>query len=334
MEYLSSNAQVPERPLTGDELLALEPGDDDRFEDLARRVFRYQVEASPTYQVFAGGHEWAGWRNAPFLPVEAFKYPGIVAGERPVQAEFLSSATGGIRSRHPIVDLELYRTLSTRWFSTCLGKASMPLVANLPTYEVQGASSSLITMVQAIIERWASEGSCFIADTDQLANRSWKEPILLFGTAFGLLDLIERTPNRLPDGSVVIETGGMKTRRREVGRTELHEALAVGLGVSRSSILSEYGMCELASQFYTDGGDVFTVPPWVRVKIVDPERPRRSVKPGRPGLLAVFDLANAYSVSALLTSDLARLRGNRVEILGRVAGAELRGCNYLMAAEP
>lgn len=144
-----------------------------------------------------------------------------------------------------------------------------------------------------------------------------------------MLEMIEDKPIRLPIDSLVVETGGMKSRRRDVDRVSLHRRLAAGFGLPRESIRSEYGMCEMLSQCYTLGGETFHAPPWVRVKVVDPDRPHLEVERGRPGLLAVFDLANGHSVSPILTEDIVREEAAGFEVLGRLGQADLRGCNFL-----
>ncbi|HET6568560.1 MAG TPA: hypothetical protein VFG50_11400, partial [Rhodothermales bacterium] len=158
-------------------------------------------------------------------------------------------------------------------------------------------------------------------------------PLLLFGAAFGLLDLAEKGPMVLPENSIVVETGGMKTHRREITRAELHRKLADGFGLPVSRIWSEYGMCELLSQCYARGGGTYLPPPWLRFRVVDPERPEREMPEGEPGMLQIFDMANLYSVSAIRTEDLAVRRGEGFEVLGRLSGADLRGCNFLLPSE-
>jgi hypothetical protein len=156
------------------------------------------------------------------------------------------------------------------------------------------------------------------------------QPVFVLGTAFGLLDWMEAGPCELPDEVRVLETGGMKTHRREMNRDDLHASLAEGLGVPRPRIGSEYGMCELMSQFYMSDDGLFRGPPWVRFAILDPDRPDSEMDEGVAGALAVFDLANLYSVCAVLTQDRAMRRGDGFELLGRLSGAELRGCNFLL----
>ncbi|MEX0599966.1 MAG: hypothetical protein WD205_04935, partial [Rhodothermales bacterium] len=206
----------------------------------------------------------------------------------------------------------------------------------LPRYAEAGEASSLLYMVEMLQDRFGADGSgSVLGDVSRLsglADRSRREgrPLLVFGAAFGLLDVVERRTFELPETALVIETGGMKTHRREIDRVELHRRLAEGFGLERSAIRSEYGMCELLSQCYTRGDNRFVPPPWMRTWIVDPAAPFEELEEGEVGALAVLDLANVYTASALLTEDRAVRRGKGFEILGRLSGAELRGCNFLL----
>lgn len=311
---------------------------DVEFEDLAERVFRHQVSASPVYGRFAAGHRWTSWENVPFLPVEAFKWDGIVASRDP-QVVFESSGTGGTSSRHPVLETAVYERAIVANFEAVFGPGPFCFVAHLPTYASRGSSSSLIYMVDALMARFGSSGSAFAEEEADFARAldaasGAESPLVVFGTAFGLLDIVDRQVRPLPSNALVIETGGMKTYRQEITRRELHHRLAEGFRLERDRIRSEYGMCELLSQCYTSGEEVFSTPPWVRFKVVDLEDPERRAEPGHPGLLAIFDLANVHSVSPILTSDVAIERPGGFGIMGRAAAAEVRGCNFLMESSP
>ncbi len=167
---------------------------------------------------------------------------------------------------------------------------------------------------------------------DHLATiRNKNRRLMLFGTAFGLLDMMEAGVPQLPHNSIIVETGGMKTRHREIPKAELHERLATGFGLVPESIHSEYGMAEMCSQAWDTGTGWFQCPPWLRITIRDPENPMKRMSHGEEGLIGVTDLANVHSISFLLTQDrgVARPDGN-FRILGRLDHAELRGCNFLM----
>ncbi len=164
------------------------------------------------------------------------------------------------------------------------------------------------------------------------------EPIALFGTAFSYVHLLDELKRRamrvrLPDGSRALETGGYKGRSRELTKDELHQLIGQELGIARSHIVTEYGMCELSSQAYegTIGSDertAFHFPHWCRASVISPET-LQEVGEGETGLIEVFDLANLFSVSAVRTEDLGRKRGNGFELLGRAAASPARGCSLL-----
>lgn len=313
------------------------------FDRRARAVFAYQYAENPVYRRYCkaigdrGAGNWSGWTEVPFLPVEAFKHAPVTTFP-PEEAErvFTSSATGsGTPSRHFVRDLTLYDRSVLAGFTRVFGTGPFTLLAHLPGYSDRGARSSLLHMATLLVDRVGDDASgFFLEDRSTLervaeTERTGDCPFVLLGAAFGLLDLLEEEPVDLPEHALVIETGGMKTHRRSIGRSELHERLARGFDVPRGRVYSEYGMCELLSQCYTRGDRVFRPPPWMRLRVVDPEEPRRGRPPGAPGALAVFDLANVHTVSALLTGDRAVRRAEGVEILGRLPAAELRGCNFL-----
>lgn len=311
------------------------------FDEMAEAVYYYQLENNAVYSLFSQARPWSGWQNAPFIPVEAFKLAPVTAF--PVNDAvriFESSGTGhGQSSRHYIRDISVYERAVTAHFEHVFGPGPFTILAHLPGYARRGERSSLVYMMEVLIARYGSPASgFFLDDSTPLVRVASGEvgvdaPLLLFGAAFGLLDLVESDPVKLPENSIVVETGGMKTYRHEITRTELHRKLADGFALPVSSIWSEYGMCELLSQCYTRGGEVYFAPPWVRVRVVDPERPDRELPDGRPGALQIFDLANLYSVSAIQTEDLAVRRGDGFEVLGRLSGADLRGCNFLLPSE-
>lgn len=314
--------------------------DEERFEVRARAVFRYQLRENGVYRRYCkalGRTEWNGWAEAPALPVEAFKQAPVTCFP-PGEADriFSSSGTGtGRRSRHYVRDLSYYDVAAGAAFEEVFGSGPFTFLAHLPGYEEGGDRSSLVYMADLLIERFGGPASGrFLKERDVLRegiarSRTDRRPFILLGAAFGLLDLVEERPVTLPDGARVIETGGMKTHRREMARSELHDRLAEGFGIGEDQVVSEYGMCELLSQCYSRGDGCFRPPPWMRMRVVDPERPEQSRATGRSGALAVFDLANVHSVSALLTGDRAIERDGGFEILGRLPRAELRGCNFL-----
>lgn len=313
-----------------------------RFDEMARAVFDFQRTANTLYGRYCKALQ-ARFVDAaeiephrlPFLPVEAFKH-GAVTTFDPAEsvAVFRSSDTsGGGRSRHYVRDLRIYERALTAGFSEAFGSARWRIAAYLPEY---APDSSLVYMMHRLIAERGEEGSGFIlSDPDALdaaaeASRRDGTRLMLFGAAFGLVDLVAGRKYSLPENALVVETGGMKTHRRQITRHELHGRLAEGFSIPRANVRSEYGMCELMSQCYTRGGEAFTPPPWMRCYVMDPLDPQRVVDDGLPGILAIVDLANLYTCSFLLTGDRAVRRSDGFEILGRLTGAELRGCNFLL----
>lgn len=313
----------------------LQPDRPDEFEELAEAVFRFQAAENDVYRRFVGGDvSWDGWRSAPPLPIDAFKLAAVTARPESSAAVFESSGTGSMgTSRHHVHDLAVYDRSALRHFESVFGGRRRTILAHLPSYVDRGHRSSLVYMARKLIETFGDEGSGFFLENVSLLEDAVERgrDVVLLGAAFGLLDLVEAGSYKIPAESVVIETGGMKTHRREVSREELHSRLAAGFGLPRSRIFSEYGMCELLSQCYSRGGDgIFYAPPWMRVVVTDPEDPMTEVPDGERGILRVFDLANVYSVSAILTKDVGIRRGEGFEVAGRSSGAELRGCNFLL----
>lgn len=275
-------------------------------------------------------------RHLVFLPIEAFKQVPVTTF-LPEKAEkvFESSGTGsGVRSRHYVRDLSIYERAISAHFADEIGPGPFLFASCLPGYIEQGSTSSLLYMADFLMRRFGVEGSGSILGDPgylrRLSDRSRAEgiPLMVFGAAFGLLDLLETTSFSLPPDAIVIETGGMKTHRREITRATLHRRLSEGFGAA--SVRSEYGMCELLSSCYSRGDGIFHPPSWMRFQVVDPAYPFESLEEGREGALAVLDLANVYSASAVLTQDCAVRRGDGFEVLGRLDHAELRGCNFLL----
>ncbi len=298
----------------------------DQFDEMAAVVRVYQARHSPIYS------RYCKYRLP--LPVAAFKQEGVVTfPEAEAERVFVSSGTGGIPSRHPVKDLGVYEASVTTHFAQVFGDGPFTLVAHLPRY---AKASSLVYMLEVLIQKFGDAHSGFFlkdhAVLHQAITHSWQAgtSLILFGAAFGLMDLVQDQSIPLPATALVIETGGMKTYRRGINRHTLHQILADGFGLSQDRIWSEYGMCELMSQCYTRGGAVFYPPAWMSFRVVDPEDPSRALPEGEPGALALFDLANLHAVSDLLTEDLAVERGKGFEVLGRLSQAELRGCNFLL----
>jgi hypothetical protein len=334
------------------------------FEELALAAFAWQLErVEPLRRLCErrgiSPRTVTDWRQVPLVPTAAFKTLTLAAA--PALETFRSSGTtGGERGEersvhhHPFPDL--YRAVIDASFPRfCLpfigasgAGGKLPILSLIPTRE-QLPDSSLSFMADHILARWGSPESATAFGSrgvEAAPARSWAggrqragKPVLVLATAFALvqwLDALERLglKFRLPAGSAIFETGGFKGRTTEVAREDLLARLQAWTGVPPSSVVREYGMTELTSQCYTgallgEDPDLFRAPHWVRVRILDPET-LQELPAGTPGLIALFDLANLGSAVHLLTEDLGVAEGEGFRLLGRAAGAELRGCSLVV----
>ncbi|MCE2996782.1 MAG: acyl transferase [Cyclobacteriaceae bacterium] len=310
------------------------------FDDIALSLFHYQSIHNTTYRTFI---ETLGLQSSkitsidqiPFLPIEFFKSHTIVTGNEPVEVVFTSSGTTGMTtSRHPVRDLSFYlknaQTIFERYFGSL---ENYHFFALLPSYlERQG--SSLIAMMDYFIRESKSPYSGFYLHNYQelvshlrLAKNTDRK-VILWGVSFALLDLAEGFELDLKD-AIVIETGGMKGRRKEMIREELHELLCSRFKVGR--IGSEYGMTELLSQAYSLGNGLYQSPPWMKILVRDINDPFQMLENGKTGGINVIDLANAHSCAFVETQDLGKwVQGGYFEVLGRIDNSDLRGCNLLV----
>ena len=315
-------------------------GNGEEFEDAALEAFRYQYAANPVYRQFSDLVRRHGpfpekIGEIPFLPVEFFRNHRIITGDRAVETVFESSGTtGAIPSRHYITDLSVYEESFLRCFRLFYGEPSGYLIiALLPSY-VEREGSSLVYMTRRLAMETGKTASGFYKGKyDQIAGLARGaldegSAVLLLGVSFALLDLAEKGPADL-SGAIVMETGGMKGRRKEMTRPELHGILTKNLNVG--AIHSEYGMTELLSQAYSKGEGLFRTPPWMKIIIRDPQDPLTIIsEPGRTGGISIIDLANINSCSFLSTGDLGRVHsGGEFEILGRFDSSDIRGCNLM-----
>jgi phenylacetate-coenzyme A ligase PaaK-like adenylate-forming protein len=309
------------------------------FDEVALQVFAYQYEQVPVYREFCDSMRRTPdtvctLNDIPFLPVQFFKSHEVIAQGYAAEKIFESSTTSGtIPSRHRVADIELYEQSYLRAFEIFYGDPRQYcLLALLPSYLDRG-TSSLLYMADDLIRRSGHELSGFInKDFDELHKRlvlaqQQGQKIFLLGVTYALLDFSEQYPMDL-SGSIIMETGGMKGRRREMTREELHSTLQKAFNVK--SIHSEYGMTELLSQAYSTGDGIFRCPPWMRVIARDPYDPMSYVGHDKTGALNIIDLANLYSCSFLSVSDLGRVyEDSSFEVLGRMDSADIRGCNLM-----
>lgn len=310
------------------------------FEAAALAVFRYQAAHNAVYARFLAynnclPHLVQHLPQIPFLPISLFKTQQIVCGTAAAQAVFSSSGTTGTNtSRHYVQDLSLYEQSFMAAFEQFYGQVSdYAVLALLPSY-LERNGSSLVYMAQHLIAQSGDADSGFYlhnyADLSRLLYRrnSKQQKTLLLGVSFALWDLAEQYPQALPH-TIVMETGGMKGKRPEIVRPQLHHILSEAFGCG--SIHSEYGMTEMLSQAYSAGGGVFACPPWLRVLTREATDPRHLLPVGDTGCLNVIDLANLHSCSFLATDDVGKCYPNGMfEVLGRTDNSQVRGCNLLL----
>lgn len=309
--------------------------DEASFEAAALEVFHRQATACPPYREYlarigVGAEEVDSLQKIPFLPIELFKTHEIYCGEVPPEAVFTSSATSGMTpSRHPMRSLSLYEQAFRASFRTFYGDpARWSLYALLPNY-LRRKGSSLVYMADRLIADCGS-GGFYLDDCEALlkAMREDAKPKILLGVSYALWDLAERYAPRL-ENTVVMETGGMKGYREELPKAEFHKLLCDAFGVGE--IHSEYGMAELTSQAYSQGGNVFRCPAWMRVTARDVNDPFDRLPPGSRGGLNIIDLANWWSCAFIQTQDVGHVAADgSFEVEGRIDHADIRGCNLLV----
>jgi phenylacetate-coenzyme A ligase PaaK-like adenylate-forming protein len=311
-----------------------------QFEKIALKVFRYQHENNAIYREFCDLLKTdkgavKSLEQIPFLPIQFFKSHEVLSSSEPVQETFTSSGTTGmITSKHLITDVTLYEQSYRNAFSEFYGNIEdYSVLALLPSY-LERSGSSLIYMVQDLIELSTNENSGFyLHNYDELISKLLEldatgQNVILIGVTYALLDLIEERKFQLKN-TIIMETGGMKGKRKEIIREELHTILCEGFGVS--SIHSEYGMTELLSQAYSLGNGIFECPSWMNILIRDPEDALTYVSNGKTGGINVIDLANINSCSFIATQDLGKkYPNNSFEVLGRFDNSDIRGCNLMV----
>jgi len=311
---------------------------DAAFPELALEVFRHQYTHHGVYRAYvkaigANAKKVESPEQIPFLPIRFFKSHEIKTGSFVAETVFESSGTTGtINSRHFIKNIAWYEQVFTKIFQQFYGDIeNWCIIGLLPSY-LERKNSSLVHMVNRLVEKTANLHSGFyMYDFDQLAEVLFElekndQPVLLIGVSFALLDFAERKKLSLRN-AVIMETGGMKGRREELIRDEMHRVLKRSFGVS--TIHSEYGMTELLSQAYSRGEGIFNCPPWMKMLVRDDEDPF-SVNTQGSGAINIIDLANIYSCSFIATDDVGKIYPDGgFEILGRMDGSDLRGCSLL-----
>ena len=321
-------------------VLQVEPSN---FEDLALAIFRFQAAQNPVYKQYLAYRKVqpetvSQLKDIPFLPISLFKTHRIITADAQTKQIFESSGTTGqTTSRHFVSDLGFYEAISEQIFEQQYGLLSnFHILALLPSY-LERNNSSLVYMVQHFMKKSTSKYNGFYLNNYQSLHENLSEiingdkPVLLMGVTFGLLDLIENFEMKgFEKRLIVMETGGMKGRRREMIREEVHHLLCTGFGLEK--IHSEYGMTELLSQGYSKGDGVFDLPPSMRIlfrEVTDPLVVSHRTSRSSSGL-NVIDLANIDSCCFVETQDLGSLSAdNQLKILGRFDNSDVRGCNLM-----
>ncbi len=311
----------------------------DQFQEIALEVFKHQYQNNSIYQRYCNllGKSTKNvhdLNDIPFLPIEFFKKQTIITGHDPVQTVFTSSGTtGSITSKHHVTDISLYEESYRKAFVQFYGNIEdYCILALLPSY-LEREGSSLIYMVEDLIKRSQHPESGFYLNNQEalieklLQLESKGQKTLLIGVSFALLRLVEKKQFSLKN-TTVMETGGMKGRRKEITRFELHHLLKEGFGVSK--IHSEYGMTELLSQAYSLGNGIFQCPPWMKIITRNTENPLEILDGSKTGGLNIIDLANYNSCSFISTQDLGKVDvDGRFQVLGRFDNSDIRGCNLM-----
>ncbi|MFK5958427.1 MAG: acyl transferase [Lutibacter sp.] len=310
------------------------------FSEIALEIFQFQAKNCSVYKEFLNLLtidicEVKTISQIPFLPVQFFKSHKIVSSKEVIQQVFLSSGTtGNAQSKHFVTDVSVYRKSFTKGFEYFYGAIEkFTVLALLPSY-LERNGSSLIYMANSFIKKSKNSKSGFyLNNLDELYQNLIEldknnEKVLLIGVSFALLDLVEKYKFKLKN-TVIMETGGMKGRRKELIREELHQVLKEGFGVN--NIHSEYGMTELLSQAYSTGNGIFECPPWMKILIRDTEDALTILPTGKSGGINVIDLANINSCSFIATQDIGKTYTNGTfEVLGRFDNSDIRGCNLLV----
>jgi len=316
----------------------------ENFDELTLQAFAYQFSTNLVYQQYCKLNNIFDIQSVtnvaqiPFLPIQFFKNKKIVCGAANEEIIFTSSSTSGQgESKHFVTNLNFYQQSFFTAFEHFYGPIKdYCFLALLPSY-LERKGSSLILMCDELIKASEHTLSNFYLynHTELLAVlielKSKKQKTILLGATFGLLDFAEEFQINFPD-LIVVETGGMKGRKKEMIRSEIHEILQNGFGVNK--IHSEYGMTELLSQAYSFGEGLFECAPWMKVKISDNTDPFSFVNENKSGVINVIDLANINSCCFIQTQDIGKIIPNSIgknqfEVLGRLDYSDVRGCSLL-----
>lgn len=308
---------------------------DKEFERVALKLFRHQAERCAPYGRYIellgiDPREVDTIEAIPFLPIELFKSEDVYSADTTPEVVFTSSNTGStVASRHMMASLEDYRKCFTKCFTEFYGTPEKwSIYGLLPSY-LEREGSSLVYMTDRLIAACGS-GGFYLDDYERLLADMVRDPKpkILLGVSYALWDLAERYATKLSN-TIVMETGGMKGRRKEISKSELHDILCRGFGVEQ--IHSEYGMAELTSQAYSSGGGIFRTPRWMRVVVRDVNDPFDHHPEAMRGGIDIIDLANLSSCAFIQTQDVGCIVDDGCFMIdGRIAGSDIRGCNLLV----
>ncbi|MCU0443456.1 MAG: acyl transferase [Microscillaceae bacterium] len=311
-----------------------------QFTEAALALFHYQAQNNAVYQQYlqllgARSQNVKNLAEIPFLPIEFFKNHSILINNSKIEKEFASSGTTGqITSRHLVADLKFYHQISRHIFEQYYGSLTQfHLLGLLPSY-LERNNSSLVEMVRYFIAQSQSAYSGFylhnfaeLAEKLSFLQRDTTRQTLLIGVTFALLDFAEQYPLDL-SRILVMETGGMKGRREELTRAEVHNYLQKQLNLSE--VHSEYGMTELLSQAYSQGKEIFAMPPTLQILLRDPNDPFDLNPQRQTGAINVIDLANVDSCAFIATQDIGEIVShNQFKVLGRLDNSDIRGCSLM-----
>lgn len=310
------------------------------FDKVALEIFRFQASQNKVYALFLQQLNIkpdviSRTTDIPFLPIEFFKSHKIISGNSPIEVIFTSSGTTGQPSYHHVSDITIYKkSLKKNFYINYKNPHDYCILALLPSY-LERSGSSLIFMADTLIKQSQHPNSGFFLDNfAKLSailkqNEQNEQKTILLGVSYALLQFSEQNPMQLKH-TIVMETGGMKGRHKEITKEELHNILKERF--QTDFIHSEYGMTELLSQAYAKVNGKFFCPPWMQVMIRDTNDPFSFVEAGKTGGLNIIDLANINSCSFIETKDLGRINKDAsFEVLGRFENSDIRGCNLLVA---
>lgn len=310
---------------------------EEQFNSCALEVFDFQCKNIPVYAEFVNTlnrKKPEYYTEIPFLPISFFKTHRIIANDIREEVLFKSSGTGtSVRSSHFVADTSVYERSFLPTFEQFVDKLENCIVlALLPSYVEQG-ESSLVYMVDKLIQHTKHPLSgYYLGESDILLKaiseaRTTGRRIILFGVSYALLDLADLKPD-LKD-VLIIETGGMKGRRKEMSKEELHALLCNAFSVKY--ICSEYGMCELLSQAYSQSSGLFEFPKWMKARLREVNDPFMFHREeNKTGVVSIIDLANIFSCAFIETQDLGKMEDGMLRLMGRLDHSEIRGCNLLV----